>query len=109
MRGESTLDGTLDGRTSSDNLAPKPEEATMTSYRFDTKFSSYQVGSFFSSVVERGIAALQIILRSLFRSREGADFFCLISVLPDIRLFIFAFCTCSGKLHEKAKDTIKMR
>jgi hypothetical protein len=28
--------------------------------------------SFFSSVVERGIAAMQVILRSLFRSREGA-------------------------------------
>jgi hypothetical protein len=28
--------------------------------------------SFFSSVVERGIAEMQIILRSLFRSREGA-------------------------------------
>jgi hypothetical protein len=28
--------------------------------------------SFFSSVVERGIAAMQLILRSLFRSREGA-------------------------------------
>jgi hypothetical protein len=31
------------------------------------------ITSFFSSVVERGIAAMQVILRSLFRSREGAD------------------------------------
>jgi hypothetical protein len=31
-----------------------------------------QLTSFFSSVVERGIAAMQVILRSLFRSREGA-------------------------------------
>jgi hypothetical protein len=30
------------------------------------------ITSFFSSVVERGIAAMQVILRSLFRSREGA-------------------------------------
>jgi hypothetical protein len=37
-----------------------------------TKHMLAQPTSFFSSVAERGIAAMQVILRSLFRSREGA-------------------------------------
>jgi hypothetical protein len=37
-----------------------------------SSIESFRFYSFFSSVVERGIAAMQAILRSLFRSREGA-------------------------------------
>jgi hypothetical protein len=39
------------------------------------------ISSFFSSVVERGIAAMQVILRSLFRSREEADSFASVQVI----------------------------
>jgi hypothetical protein len=39
------------------------------------------MSSFFSSVVERGIAAMQVILRSLFRSREGADSFAFVHAI----------------------------
>lgn len=51
--------------------------------------------SFFSSVVERGIAAMQVILRSLFRSREGAVLLLLLllSTCPRMSLEPFTFHT----------------
>jgi hypothetical protein len=64
--------------------------------------------SFFSSVVERGIAAMQVILRSLFRSREGAVLlpFLHLPVDPSTHLFNrvsrrgFANAQCCGEGHD---------
>jgi hypothetical protein len=57
-----------------------------------TRINQYQFISFLSSVVERGIAAMQVILRSMFRIREGAVLLSILSLQAAGQNF---YCTCA--------------